>query len=197
MTADIRASVYDWMCTYSGVKYFPAAPRVEDVRIVDIAHHLARICRYTGAVRVEHYSVAEHSVHVSHCVPPEMAFVGLMHDASEAYVNDISRPLKRSLPDYSRIEALNWAVIAEKFGLPIKLPAEVHAADICVYLTERDAIMPPMPDYTGYDGYEAAPVKILALAPNAAEYLFLQRYYELTRHLPLQPQHITLEGCST
>jgi hypothetical protein len=199
MTADLRAGLYDWMCTYSGVKYYPAAPDAADVRIVDIAHHLARICRYTGAIKTEHYSVAEHSVHVSHCVPPHMAFMGLMHDAPEAYVSDINRPLKRSLPDYARIEALNWAVIAEKFGLPIELPREIHAADISVYLTERDALMPPMPGDTGYDQGERAPVKILSLAPNAAEYLFLQRYYDLTRFKdPLSRElHITLEGCAT
>jgi len=194
MTADIRAGIYDWMCTYSGVKYYPAAPDPRDVRIVDIAHHLARLCRYTGAIKTEHYSVAEHSVHVSYCVPPEMAFLGLMHDAPEAYINDINRPLKRSLPDYANIEKLNWVAVATKFNLPLELPPEIHAADVRVYLTERDALMPPMPGDTGYNG-ERAPVKILALAPNAAEYLFMQRYYELTRGRSSVPL-VSLEGCA-
>lgn len=194
---DTRSGLYDWMCTYSGVKYYPAAPDIADVRIVDIAHHLARICRYTGAISAEHYSVAEHSVHVSYCVPPEMAFMGLMHDAPEAYVSDINRPLKRSLPDYARIEELNWRVIALKFNLPFDLPKEVHTADIRVYLTERDALMPPMPDYEDY-GLERAPVKILSLAPSAAEYLFLQRYYDLTRGAPrFTTDWLSVEGCAT
>ena len=170
----------EWMCTFSGVQYFPANPRVEDVRIVDIAHHLARLCRFTGAIKPEHYSVAEHSVHVSHTVPPEHAFAGLMHDAPEAYMNDVNRPLKRSLPDYKRIEQLNWAVIAEKFGLPPELPPEVHEADVAVFFTEQALLLPPMPARDEHDAKARAPVEILSLGPNAAERLFLTRFYELS-----------------
>src|SRR3990167_7917384 len=169
------------MCTFSGVQYFPANPRVEDVRIVDIAHHLARLCRFTGAIKTEHYSVAEHSVHVSHTVPPEHTFAGLMHDAPEAYMNDVNRPLKHSLPDYKRIEQLNWAVIAEKFGLPAELPPEVHDADAAVFLTEQALLLPPLPARGEYAAQAGAAVEILSLAPNAAERLFLARFYELTR----------------
>lgn len=189
-----RRRANNWMCTFSGVMYWPSDPRVEDVRIVDIAHHLSRICRYTGAVKVEHYSVAEHSVLVSHMVPPEHALDGLLHDAPEAYCNDLSRPLKTSLPDYKKIEERNWRVIAEKFRLTPVLPECVHVADIRVYLTERAALMPPHDEDVGLAVYDPAPVTIRALAPNAAEKLFMERYYELTRWWPSVPRGVPADG---
>jgi hypothetical protein len=170
----------DWMCTFSGVQYYPAAPRMKDVRIVDIAHALSMLCRYTGHCR-QFYSVAEHSVHVSHTVPAPLALLGLMHDATEAYVNDLSSPLKRSLPDYKMIEAFNWVAIARRFGLPEQLPRDIHLADMAVLRAEQAALMPPLPADDGLSHIEPAPVTILALAPAAAEALFLERFYELTR----------------
>ncbi len=199
----------DCIQTFSGVRYYPATPSSEDVRIVDIAHHLSMLCRYTGACK-KFYSVAEHSVLVSYCVPPELALVGLMHDAAEAYTNDISRPLKRSLPDYRRIEHLNWLAIAEKFDLPERMPYEVHEADIAVLLTEQSVLMLPRQWSQGVDG-EAADVEIRGLSPEQAEREFIQRYYELTigrtarRGQPadgspglaaLDPCYGSLEGCA-
>lgn len=180
----------EWMCTFSGVQYFPGAPRVEDVRIVDIAHHLSRLCRFTGAIRPEHYSVAEHSVHVSYVVPEAHALAGLLHDSPEFAICDLNRPTKVQTPDYQRLEALNWAVIAEKFGLPLVLPPCVHEADMRVLMAEMAALMPPMPAKHDYEHVVPAPVRILALGPNAAEKLFLDRFYELTRGLgrPVVPQ---------
>lgn len=170
----------DWMCTASGLQYFPANPRVEDVRIEDIAHHLSRLCRYTGAIRAEHYSVAEHSWHVSYAVPEPFAFMGLMHDAPEAYTNDLSRPLKRSLPDYKRIELLNWRVICECFNLPIVLPDEVHDGDVAVYLAERPVLMPPLPAFDPYNlTGKRAKLQIYGWAPNKAREMFLLRFKEL------------------
>lgn len=53
-----------YMTTYTGLRFYPFHPRREDVRIEDIAHHLALTCRWSGAVR-EFYSVAQHSVLVA------------------------------------------------------------------------------------------------------------------------------------
>lgn len=178
----------DWMQTFSGVQYRPAAPRVEDVRIIDIAHHLSMLCRFTGAVR-QFYSVAEHSVLVSRIVPPEHALCGLLHDATEAYTNDINKPLKRSLPDYQEIEALNWAVIADKFGLPREIPAEVHEADYAMLRAEQVRLMPYC-EHTEAWARDAHPnIAIRGLAPTDAEARFLERFYELTRGraLPARP----------
>lgn len=54
----------DWMQTFSGIQFYPLDPRVEDVRIEDIARALAMQCRYNGHV-TRFYSVAEHSVRVA------------------------------------------------------------------------------------------------------------------------------------
>lgn len=175
----------DWTCTFSGVRYYPRRPRVQDVRIVDIAHHLSRICRFTGAVRVEHYSVAEHCVLGSRLFEdPWLAFIFLMHDAEEAYVTDVSRPLKRSwlMWGYRRIAARNWKVIAQKFGLPLVLPAAVHVMDERMYRAEIASLMPPIYD-DGYDHVPAADVEIQAWGADRAEEEFLRRFHELTYEL--------------
>lgn len=171
----------DWMETYTGGKYYPASPHAEDVRITDIAHHLSMICRFTGACR-RFYSVAEHSVLVSQCVPPEFALTGLLHDATEAYTNDMGRPLKRArlMWGYRRIEARNWRAITERFDLPRVLPFKVHYADNAVLLTERSALMYP----TGREwniNVIPARVRINCWEPEVAEKMFLDRFYELTR----------------
>lgn len=201
-----NCSPKSWIQTFSGVVYTPTSPRVQDVRIIDIAHHLSLLCRYTGACR-QFYSVAEHSVLVSQCVPPEMALAGLLHDATEAYVNDLNRPLKHSwlLWGYRVVERRNWLVIAEKFGLPATLPREVHEADLAVLFAEQMEIMLPLPQYQGFRG-EPADVAIECWSPAIAEKMFMNRYYELTRGKPYaiqrgaptdgSPAWTTLEGCA-
>lgn len=87
--------------TFTGTGFDPFAPRPEDVRIEDIAHHLALTCRYGGAVPV-FYSVAEHAVRVARIVEdisgnPKWAMMALHHDSAEAYVHDIRRPIKRAV----------------------------------------------------------------------------------------------------
>lgn len=169
----------DWVCTFSGAQYWPADPRPEDVRIVDIAHALSMGCRYSGHTRF-FYSIAEHSILVSEVLPPELKLAGLMHDAPEAYIHDISGPLKRSLPDYRRVEDLNWRVIAEKFGLDYDMHPSIHQADVAVLLTEMKHLLPPFQWDHGMQG-EPADVQIMCLSPEEAESLFLHRFFELTK----------------
>lgn len=173
----------NWICTFSGSRYYPADPLAAEVKIVDIAHALAYQCRYTGHAKF-FFSIAEHSILVSEVVPPEHALVALMHDAPEAYIHDISGPLKRSLPDYRAVEAKNWIAIAKKYHLPMILPACVKSADTAVLLTEMKALMPPMPGDHGIRG-EPADVQVMGLPPEEAESLFLHRFYELTKGMKL------------
>lgn len=84
-----------WIQTYTGKKFYPLNPREEDIDIRDIAHALSLEPRWGGATEVP-YSVAAHSIAVSQCVPDGHRLAALLHDASEAYLRDIPRPLKRS-----------------------------------------------------------------------------------------------------
>ncbi|MBB9196718.1 5'-deoxynucleotidase, partial [Escherichia coli] len=83
------------------------------------------------------YSVAQHAVLCSQLVPQELAFEALMHDATEAYCQDIPAPLKRLLPDYKRMEEKIDAVIREKYGLPQAMSTPVKYADLIMLATER------------------------------------------------------------
>lgn len=122
----------DWKQTYTGKQYWPIDPRPEDVNIEDIAHALSMLCRFGGHC-LKFYSVAEHSVHIARWLYPRhgafVALCGLLHDATEAYVVDVPRPLKPFLSNYKEIEHQNWLAIAASFNLPSKLPSCVKEAD--------------------------------------------------------------------
>src|SRR5665213_153577 len=83
----------NWMQTYTGKQYWPCDPRPEEVFIIDIAHALSQMCRYSGHC-IHFYSVAEHSVLLSRYASTlETKKWSLLHDASEAYITDIIRPV--------------------------------------------------------------------------------------------------------
>lgn len=107
----------DWIQTFTGKKFYPLSPQIEDICIEDIAHALSNVCRYAGHCR-DFYSVAQHCVMVSDWMP-SMKLEGLMHDASEAYLGDISRPLKHSdaMSGYREAEHRMEAVINAAFDL--------------------------------------------------------------------------------
>src|ERR1051326_3663293 len=111
--------VGDWMRTYTGVRFYPSDPRPDEIFIQDIAHSLSNMCRFAGHVK-EFYSVAEHSVRVSLACHPDDALWGLLHDASEAYVVDMPRPIKRApfMHGYRLLEAKVSLAVCERFELP-------------------------------------------------------------------------------
>lgn len=172
-----------WIQTFTGRQFWPLEPRAEEVVLEDVAHHLANICRFTGACR-SFYSVAQHSVLVSHLAPPgEDPLWGLLHDASEAYLIDVARPVKRSaaMQGYRDAEARMMAVICERFGLPATEPAWVKDADNRLLATERRDLMAP-PPRPWVDGTQPIPQVIEPLRPVFAEVLFLTRFHELQGH---------------
>lgn len=169
----------DWMQTYTGRQFFVMDPRPQDVDIHDIAHALSMLCRYNGHVN-RFYSVAEHCVLVSRLVPPEEALWGLLHDATEAYMGDMVRPLKNHMPSYREAEDVVMLAIAEHFGLPDTMPVGVKTADTRLLLDERDALLGPPPAEWDVDGAPYG-VTIEAWSPAEAKAQYLSRFKELTK----------------
>jgi len=168
----------DWMQTFTGRRFYPLDPRPNDIDPVDIGHALSLLCRYGGHVE-RFYSVAEHCVLMSEAVEPQFALAALLHDATEAYVVDVPRPLKRYLPEYRKIEDQVWQAIARRFRLEIEMPPQIKEADTRILLTERDALMPNTKYSWAQDGLEPLPVQIKGWWPQHAEVRYLDRLAEL------------------
>lgn len=168
-----------WTQTYTGRQFWPMDPRADEIHIADIAHALSQLCRYNGHT-LTHYSVAEHCVHLSYAVSAEAALWALLHDATEAYVGDMVRPLKRHMPKYSAVEDHLMTVIAECFGLPGQRPPdEVSMADTRIIIDEKEALMGPGPADWGLP-FPRLGVKIHAWDAPTAEAAYLARFDELT-----------------
>lgn len=173
-----------WIYTNSGKHFNLINPQPEQICINDIACGLSNICRFTGQLN-EFYSVAQHSVLASHIVPPEFAFEALMHDAQEAYLGDVSSPLKGLLPDYRRIERVVEMVIRMNYGLPVVMSSVVKHADLTLLATERrDFDMDDGTPWPILEGIEPLPSVISPLSPRQAMVQFLSRFYELhSKHI--------------
>jgi hypothetical protein len=119
-----------YIFTYSGIRFRPLDPCAEDIRIIDISHALAHQCRFGGHTR-QFYSIAQHSVLVSQLCPHEDGLWGPLHDASEAYLQDVCRPLKAldEFRAYRAAESRLQRCIVKRFGLALEQPASVTTAD--------------------------------------------------------------------
>lgn len=172
------------MQTFTGRQLYPMDPHPRDIDAVDIAHALSMQCRFNGHVHT-FYSVAEHCVLVSRAVSPANALWGLLHDASEAYVGDMIRPLKLHMSAYRKAEGRVMLAITRKFGISDAMPDEVHAADARIVLDERAALMSPplesspMADW-GLGDLAALGIDIPAWPPSEAKRQYLSRLEELT-----------------
>ncbi len=114
---------------HSGIVFDVFEPKAENIKLIDIAHALSNICRY-GGHSPSFYSVAQHSVLCSEQPgTPQEQLEFLMHDASEAFLVDLPRPIKSKMPDYRRIEDNLLALIFDKFELTFPLSDRVHEVD--------------------------------------------------------------------
>lgn len=182
-----------WIGTHSGLKFWPLEPDAMEICIEDIAHSLARQCRFNGHCS-RFYSVAEHSIEVSRMVPAEFALWGLLHDAAEAYLGDIVRPMKKSCvycarrqgiltgQTYLEAERDLLVLVAKRFGLSPSLPpAAVELADDRMLATERLQLFDfRQPRWDSLDGVEPYPITLRCFDPFCAELSFMARYKELT-----------------
>lgn len=115
-------------------------PTVDMVSIQDIAHALSNIPRW-GGHSPEFYSVAQHSLHCLQAAKKlgysrQMQLEALMHDAHEAYLLDMPKPIKNLLPDYQVLEKKVDAVIRKKYGLVDEMPKKVKDIDYMILKKE-------------------------------------------------------------
>ncbi len=135
--------------TYSGKQVNPFNIRLEDLDINDIAHSLSLLNRFLGHT-VEPYSVAEHSVRVSCLCEPRDALAGLLHDASEAYLGDVSTPIKNHpcMEGYRTAEWRAMHKVIAKWGLSGESLARVRVVDETICATEGAKLFFEVPAWT-------------------------------------------------
>jgi len=164
----------DWMQTYTGRVFWPMDPREDDLCIEDIAHALAHQCRFAGHC-AEFYSVAQHSVIVASLLSEPFRLEGLMHDAAEAYLVDLPRPVKPYLDGYAAAELELRTCISDRYHLrmdPVATNVVKRADNIALATEARDLMMwPPPADWH----LEELPrhKRIVPIGPSAAEAQFL------------------------
>lgn len=186
-----------WQQTATGLKFHPLDPRPEEVVIEDIAHALAMQCRFGGHC-MRHYSVAEHCLYVGWRVGllawprnaerelfalrelplavvkqlARLMLAGVLHDASEAYVVDVPRPVKVALNGYAEIEARVMRAITERFGLEagaFELPIVKRADEELLTTEARDLMTTPPEPWTFRDEVMPSINAIPRKAPDVNE----------------------------
>lgn len=165
--------------THSGIYFDLKNPTPGMVNIRDIAWHLSRLCRFTGACNTTNiYSVAEHSILVANlaCTVVDTVYTkkvflyALLHDAHEAYTGDINRPLKKLLgPNIKVIEARIQNAVHEAVGIPVYHPWHllIKGADNTALEREQELFMRG-------SLYQYAPT---TLTPAQAEREFLSAFW--------------------
>lgn len=170
-----------WIQTYSGRKFYPLDPRTRDICWEDIAHALSNICRFTGHCR-EFYSVAQHCVLASEKVPLKVALWALLHDAPEAYICDMARPIKiqPEFTFYNQVEEKIMRIIAQAAGLEGDIPQAVKLIDKVLLKTEARDLGLLSPDWLdpewGLSDITPLPETINPWPPAEAKRRFLDRF---------------------
>jgi len=179
---------------YSGHQFYYASVHKKDILMLDIAHHLARMGRWLGAMNVEHYSVAEHSWLmadymynyegglVSHDPHGRalLALAALMHDSEEYVTGDFPSPLKVLIPELSVYGDYLREMIYDVFNIPYNMYYAVKAFDYRIRKTEAEYVRNAerlFPDI------EALPVNLRLWGPAEAEMEFLDMYNMLIKEL--------------
>jgi 5'-deoxynucleotidase YfbR-like HD superfamily hydrolase len=158
-----------WSQTYSGEAFYYDADKIASnvYKLEDIAHHLASVNRYGGAA-IYPYSVAQHSVALAIGIwdatqDPFLCLDALFHDAGEAYVGDMRKPLKDRCPDFVAMEkpidaAIRQAMQRRGIAVPSEESDIVRVYDRRVVANERQFVMQPSKQHWNeMDGHEPIP----------------------------------------
>ncbi|MCI0588928.1 MAG: phosphohydrolase [Planctomycetes bacterium] len=164
--------------THTGVLLDPLDLHPGDIDVRDVAHGLSNVCRFAGQCP-RFYSVAEHCVRMSRRTSPGLELEALMHDAAEAYLSDLPRPVKTGIPGYRRAEKRLTRAIRDRFGLRGRsYPAAVRDVDDAMCLAEAKSFGMwgggnpfgrDLPDFG----------RVRPWAPATAEIAFLDRFARL------------------
>jgi hypothetical protein len=172
------------MQTYTGRIVDPLCPQPDDIDIKDIAHSLSLQCRYNGHCKV-FYSVAQHSVYVASLLPankPRLQLKGLLHDASEAFIGDITRPVKMEFPAFKEYESIiQHHIYSTLCGVPTPEEEElIQYIDNVVLSTEAHS--PLLFDRMEFNWGIPEPSTVIRILPKPAykaEERFLEVYSKL------------------
>ena len=140
--------------------------------------------------------MAQHSIFVSRIVPRHLAAQGLMHDAHEAFVGDVSAPLKALLPDYKALEQRVEAAVRARFQLPAQFDPAIKHADLVALATERRDLMPfEAATWNVLQGIAAHPQEIDPMTADEAFDAFITRAFEIQAdgHWPMPMMMYTAE----
>ena len=147
--SDLSAYRNVFITTFTGKRFYFFNVTPDDIDIEDIIHSLSNACRYNGHCN-RFYSVAEHSLLTAAIAPSEYVLEALLHDAAEAYITDIPRPLKQLLNEYtdgliSNMEEHIMTAIHSKFGIESHgdMHAQVKMADNSALFVESNYLFTP------------------------------------------------------
>ena len=165
--------------TVSGSMISLTEPENNSYVIQDIAHALSQLCRFNGHSK-PFYSVAQHSVNLSYRVAPSAALEALLHDAAEAYLGDMTSPLKAMMPEYRAIEERFDAAIRKAFKLPPEMDPEIKLADLRLLVTEQRDLMPELSEEWAITaGLEPFRDQIIPMFSYESFRLFMDRFKEI------------------
>jgi len=165
-----------WIRTHSGKRFHILRPHVDEIDIVDIAHGLSLLCRFTGQTKA-FLSLAQHCCTVSDLLPVDLQLVGLLHDSSECWISDLNAPTKSILPQYKEIEYNIERVVSRKYGLQFPFPSQVKHCDMVALVSEFRWFMKRNQDWKSFP-FKPLP-KYEAWDSRRAEREFLKRFRRL------------------
>jgi hypothetical protein len=177
----------DWMETALFNKFYFFKPTDDVIDIYDIGQSLGHTARFGGHYRAEiaFYSVAEHSYLLAEYANlkwgPVAGFEALMHDAAEAYVGDMIRPLKNSYPLLKEAEKVVEAAVRESFGLPAQKPDWMRELDHRMLAAERLKVKGKSTLHWAGEDITPLPISFRFFSPNRARDCFLDMFWQLNR----------------
>ncbi|MFZ4538959.1 hypothetical protein [Propionivibrio sp.] len=165
-----------YVSTFTGKQFYPLAPTPDQIDIEDIAHGLAYQCRFNGQTR-HFYSVAQHSLIVADLVPPPLRLAALLHDAAEAYMGDMVKPLKQLFPLFSEIEGKVMSAIGLRYAIGSFDDPAIKRADLIALAMEKRDLMPNSSEpWESLRGIVASPMRIAPMSPQEAKAAFLSAF---------------------